>query len=180
MRLTNWTLVSLAVVALATFAGVRIAGDRLGGAKAAAPSAGVFSMPVPVVAVVKQTLPIYQDQERSWSQLHKEGFAGRLLAEDRKRVRIEAEQELKAQSHVIEGARATISQSKQRSAQLVSNYRQLLYNERVDATAQFEKADQDAQKQAIRQELDHNEINPGPGRPELIAEVNRARLASRT
>ena len=59
MRLLKWTLVSLAVLALATFAGVRIAGDRLGGAKAAAPAAGVFSMPVPVVAVTKQTLPIY-------------------------------------------------------------------------------------------------------------------------
>jgi multidrug efflux system membrane fusion protein len=59
MRLMRWTLVSLAVLALATFAGVRIAGDRLGGAKAAAPAAGVFSMPVPVVAVTKQTLPIY-------------------------------------------------------------------------------------------------------------------------
>ncbi len=59
MRLMRWTLVSLAVLALATFAGVRIAGDRLGGAKAAAPAAGVFSMPVPVVAVIKQTLPIY-------------------------------------------------------------------------------------------------------------------------
>ena len=102
---------------------------------------------------LKQTLPIYQDQERSWSQLHKEGFAGRLLAEDRKRVRIEAEQELKVQAHFIQGARATIAQSRQRSAQLVSNYRQLLYNERVEATAQTEKVEQDWQKQAIRQEL---------------------------
>jgi hypothetical protein len=30
------------------------------------------------------------------------------------------------------------------------------------------------QIQAVRQELDHNETNPGPGRPELMAEVNRA------
>jgi multidrug efflux system membrane fusion protein len=61
MRLLKWTIVSLAVLALATVAGVRIAGDRLGGggAKAAAPAAGVFSMPVPVVSVTKQTLPIY-------------------------------------------------------------------------------------------------------------------------
>jgi membrane fusion protein, multidrug efflux system len=59
MRLLKWTIVSLAVLALGTVAGVRIAGDRLGGAKAAAPASGVFSMPVPVVAVTKQTLPIY-------------------------------------------------------------------------------------------------------------------------
>jgi len=59
MRLLKWTIVSLAVLALGTVAGVRIAGDRAGGAKAAAPAAGVFSMPVPVVSVTKQTLPIY-------------------------------------------------------------------------------------------------------------------------
>jgi multidrug efflux system membrane fusion protein len=61
MRLLKWTIVTLAVLALGTVAGVRIAGDRLGGggAKAAAPAAGVFSMPVPVVSVTKQTLPIY-------------------------------------------------------------------------------------------------------------------------
>jgi HlyD family secretion protein len=101
---------------------------------------------------LQQTLPIYQDQERSWRQLQKEGFAGRLLAEDRKRVRIEVEQELKAQGHAIAGLRASIQQSRKRIAELESNYRQLLYNERVDATAQYEKTEQDWQKQAIRQE----------------------------
>ncbi|HTS53052.1 MAG TPA: HlyD family type I secretion periplasmic adaptor subunit [Burkholderiales bacterium] len=101
---------------------------------------------------LRQTLPIYQDQERSWGQLHKEGFAGRLLAEDRRRVRIEAEQELKAQGHAIAGLRASIQQSEKRLAELESNYRQLLYNERVEATAQYEKAEQEWQKQSIRQE----------------------------
>ncbi len=101
---------------------------------------------------LQQTLPIYQDQERSWRQLQKEGFAGRLLAEDRKRVRIEVEQELKAQGHAIAGLRASIQQSRKRIAELESNYRQLLYNERVEATAQYEKTEQDWQKQAIRQE----------------------------
>jgi hemolysin D len=102
---------------------------------------------------LEQTLPIYQDQERSWSQLYKEGFAGRLLAEERKRVRIEAEQELKAQAHALQGARAIIQQSRQRIAQLESNYRQVLYNERVEATSQFEKIEQEWQKQSLRQDL---------------------------
>ncbi len=101
---------------------------------------------------LRQTLPIYQDQERSWRQLQKEGFAGRLLAEDRKRVRIEAEQELKTQVHAIAGLRASIQQSRKHIAELESNYRQLLYNERVEATAQYEKTEQEWQKQAIRQE----------------------------
>jgi HlyD family secretion protein len=102
-------------------------------------------------AKLRQTLPIYQDQERSWRQLQKEGFAGRLLAEDRRRLRIEAEQELKAQGHAIAGLRASIQQSRKRIAELGSNYRELLYNERVEATAQYEKTEQEWQKQAIRQ-----------------------------
>jgi hemolysin D len=101
---------------------------------------------------LRQTLPIYQDQERSWGQLHKEGFAGRLLAEDRRRVRIEAEQELKVQGHAIAGLRASIRQSDKRLAELESNYRQVLYNERVEATGQYERAEQEWQKQSIRQE----------------------------
>lgn len=102
-------------------------------------------------AKLKQTLPIYQDQERSWAQLEKEGFAGHLLVEDRRRARIEVQQELKAQTHTIQGLRSAITQSKERLAQIESNYRQLLYNERVETTALFEKAEQERQKQTIHQ-----------------------------
>jgi HlyD family secretion protein len=102
---------------------------------------------------LKQTLPIFQDQERAWQQLQKEGFAGRLLAEERRRMRIEAQQELKAQLHSIEGYRATIMQSRKRLEQLDSNYRQVLYNERVEMTAQAEKLQQDQRKQSVRREL---------------------------
>jgi len=102
---------------------------------------------------LKQTLPIYQDQERAWHQLQQEGFAGRLLAEERKRMRIEAQQEMKAQAHAIEGYRATIVQSRKRMEQLDSNYRQALYNERVDVTAQAEKLGQDQRKQLLRRDL---------------------------
>jgi len=102
---------------------------------------------------LKQTLPIYQDQENAWQQLQKEGFAGRLLAEERRRMRIEAQQELKAQAHAIEGYRATITQSRKRMEQLDSNYRQALYSERVDTTAQAEKLEQDQRKQLLRRDL---------------------------
>jgi len=102
---------------------------------------------------LKQTLPIYQDQELAWQKLQKEGFAGRLLAEERRRMRIEAQQELKAQAHAIEGYRAAIMQSRKRMEQLDSNYRQALYNERVEMTAQAEKLEQDQRKQVLRRDL---------------------------
>jgi multidrug efflux system membrane fusion protein len=61
MRAVKWTAATLAALALATFAGLRIVGDRPDGAKAAAAAPYMMAMPVPVVAVVKKTLPIYLD-----------------------------------------------------------------------------------------------------------------------
>jgi hemolysin D len=55
-----------------------------------------------IEAKLKQTTPIFREQESAWEQLAREGFAGRLLVLDRQRSRIEAEQELKAQSRNIE------------------------------------------------------------------------------
>jgi HlyD family secretion protein len=104
-------------------------------------------------AKLRETLPIYEDQERAWKQLVDEGFAGRLQAEERKRQRIEAEQEFKAQAHAIEGARASIQQSRERVAQLQSTYREELYKERVETLARYQTFTQEWEKQAHRNEL---------------------------
>ena len=85
-----------------------------------------------VEAKLKQTAPIYREQARAWEQLAKEGFAGRLLALDRQRSSIEAEQEMKAQGRTVESLRATIGQAHRRIAQIRSNYRSQLHNERVE------------------------------------------------
>ncbi len=104
-------------------------------------------------AKLRETLPIYEDQERAWKQLVDEGFAGRLQAEERKRQRIEAEQELKGQAHTIQGARASIQQSRERIAQLESTYRQGLYSERVELLARYQTLTQEWEKQTHRNEL---------------------------
>ena len=100
-----------------------------------------------------QTTPILREQEKAWNQLAREGFAGRLLALDRQRSRIEAEQELKAQSRTIDSLRATIAQAEKRIAQIDSNYRQQLHHERAEAEAQYEKLRQDWDKQQHRHAL---------------------------
>jgi HlyD family secretion protein len=104
-------------------------------------------------AKLRETLPIYEDQERAWKQLVDEGFAGRLQAEERKRQRIEAEQELKGQAHTIAGAQASIQQSRERIAQIESTYRQDLYSERVETLARYQTLTQEWEKQAHRNEL---------------------------
>jgi hemolysin D len=100
-----------------------------------------------------QTTPIFREQEKAWIELAKEGFAGRLLVLDRQRTRIEAEQELKAQSRTIEGLKATIAQAEKRIAQIQSNYRQQLHNERAEAEALAAKLEQDWDKQQHRHAL---------------------------
>ena len=106
-----------------------------------------------IEAKLRQTTPILREQEKAWDQLAREGYAGRLLALDRQRSRIEAEQELKAQSRNVEGLKATIEQAVKRIAQIDSSYRQQLHNERAEAQAQYEKLRQDLDKQQHRHAL---------------------------
>jgi multidrug efflux system membrane fusion protein len=61
MRVLTATFASLAALGAATVAGVEISSHVLGEAKASAPAGAMMAMPVPVAAVVKQTLPIYLD-----------------------------------------------------------------------------------------------------------------------
>jgi HlyD family secretion protein len=106
-----------------------------------------------VHAKLEKTTPIYREQERAWEQLAREGFAGRLMALERSRGRIEAEQDLKAQARNIEGLKATIAQSDKRVAQIQSSYRQQLHNERAEAEGVYQKLQQDWAKQQHRQAL---------------------------
>jgi HlyD family secretion protein len=106
-----------------------------------------------VESKLQQTTPIYGEQARAWDQLAKEGFAGRLMALDRQRSLVEAQQDLLAQGHAVASLKATIEQTEKRIAQINSNYRQQLYNERVEAEGTYAKLSQDWEKQQHRHEL---------------------------
>lgn len=106
-----------------------------------------------VESKLKQTLPIYREQEKGWNQLAQEGFAGKLMALDRTRSRIETEQELNAQSQNVESLKATIAQSTKRIAQISSNYQQQLHNERIEAESQHNRLEQDRAKHSYRHGL---------------------------
>ncbi len=106
-----------------------------------------------IEAKLRQQLPIYREQEAAFEKLTKEGYAGRMMYLEKQRDRIEKEQDLKAQAFTIESLSASIEQSRKRLAQLASNYRQSLQNERVDAEAQHQKLQQDWAKSTARHEL---------------------------
>ena len=108
---------------------------------------------VEVETKLKRTIPIYLEQEAAYDQLVKDGFAGKLMHMEKRRDRIEKEQDLRAQAFNIASLRATIEQSGKRIAQISSNYRQQLQNERVEAEAQNHKLQQDWGKQEHRHAL---------------------------
>jgi HlyD family secretion protein len=97
-------------------------------------------------------LPHYREQEQAFARLAGDGFAGRLLHSDRQRERIEREQDLKSQEHVIAAARATIGHSEQRLAQIAADYRRQLQAERAEVAPQAERLRQELAKHAHRRD----------------------------
>jgi HlyD family secretion protein len=100
-----------------------------------------------------QVLPHYREQEAAFEKLRQDGFAGRLMATDKARERIEKEQDLKSQEFVIHAARSTIEQGEGKIAQIGADYRRALQAERVDTALQLEKARQELAKHEHRQGL---------------------------
>ena len=102
---------------------------------------------------IKNVLPAYQEQEAAWQKLHKDGYAGRLLVLERERERIEKEGDLKTQAFAVQSLKASIAQSQKRLAQITSNYKQQLHNERVEAQGQLDKLQQEVAKERHKQTL---------------------------
>jgi HlyD family secretion protein len=106
-----------------------------------------------VRAKLANVLPHYREQEKAYDKLAKEGFAGPIMLSDKRRERIEKEQELKTQEHVIESARAGILQSEKKLTQINSDYRRQLYAERNEVANALDKLTQEVAKQTHRKEL---------------------------
>ena len=104
-------------------------------------------------AKLEQVLPHYVEQEKAFDKLAKDGYAGRLMATDKARERIEKEQDLRTQAFAIGSSEALIAQSEKRIAQITADYRRQLETERVDAAAAMEKARQELTKHEHRQGL---------------------------
>jgi HlyD family secretion protein len=104
-------------------------------------------------AKLEQVLPHYVEQERAFEKLQRDGFAGRVMATDKARERIEKEQDLRTQEFVIRSSRALIAQSEAKMAQITADYRRQLQAERVETAMQLERASQELAKLEHRREL---------------------------
>jgi len=106
-----------------------------------------------VESKLQRTLPIYEQQEQAFEKLTRDGYAGRLMLLERQRDRIEKEQDLAAQRHVIASLKALIVQAQKRITQIESAYRQQLQNERIEASAQLLRLREDIERHAHRRSL---------------------------
>lgn len=106
-----------------------------------------------VESKLKQTVPLHKETADGWADLAKQGFAGKLMAQERMRVYIESAQDLKAQTENVAGLQATIAQAEKRLSQAVSNYRQQLQNERVETAAELRRLEEEMGKQQHRSAL---------------------------
>ncbi len=99
------------------------------------------------------TLPHYHDQEQAFEKLSKQGFAGPLMASDKRRERMEKEEDLRTQEHLIESARAGIEQSERKLAQIESDTRKQLHTERNEVQGSVDKLTQESAKLTHRRGL---------------------------
>jgi hemolysin D len=104
-------------------------------------------------AKLEQVLPHYIEQEKAFEKLTKDGFAGRILYTDKRRERIEKEQDLHAQESIIRANMALIEQSEQKLAQIAADYGRQLQAERMQLVSQLDKLTQELAKLAHRHEL---------------------------
>jgi HlyD family secretion protein len=104
-------------------------------------------------AKIAGTLPHFVEQEKAFDRLAKDGFAGRILANDKARERLEREQDLRIQESIIRSNRALIEQSERRIAQITADYHRQLRTERVDVAEKLERVRQELAKHEHRHTL---------------------------
>lgn len=102
---------------------------------------------------LEQTLPHYREQDQAFRRLVQDGFAGRLMADDKARERIEKERDNEAQSHVVAREQANMALFERRIAQLKSEYRRQLQAERAEVTQRLDRLRSELAKQDHRHGL---------------------------
>ncbi len=104
-------------------------------------------------AKLEQTLPHYRQQDEAFRQLVKQGFAGRIMADDKARERIEKEQDNEAQAFVVARERANMELFERRIAQLQSEHVRQLRSERAELAQRIDKLRPELAKQDHRHAL---------------------------
>lgn len=89
-----------------------------------------------VLSKLQQIVPSYRKSAEAYQKLSAQGFVSPLAGEEKERDRIEKEQDLRAQASTAASLKASIQASQKRLAQISSNYRSELQNERIETESQ--------------------------------------------
>ena len=102
---------------------------------------------------LEQLLPIYREEEASLDKLAAQGLVARFQLSQKRRERIEEEQNLSSQRRTVAALRARIAQVDSRIASVGSDYRQNLLSERAETQAALGRAREEYAKQEHRGRL---------------------------
>jgi hemolysin D len=143
---------ALAALALARFASRHAAlAEEIRGERAAVARAeGDLAAARAQLARVAGTTPLLREQADAWAQLVQEGFAGRLQAQERRRLLLESEGEAVALRGAVASAEAALSQARARLAQREADHRQQLLRERSEAHTEAEHLAAEHRKLGVR------------------------------
>ena len=96
------------------------------------------------------TLPLVRHNSDAFEQLHRAGFIGELMVNDKRRELLEREQDLKAQEATVQSLEAATEQSRRRIRQLRSAFRSQLTGELVEAVAAVQRLEMELTKHEFR------------------------------
>jgi len=95
---------------------------------------------------LRKTVPTYRKSAAAFEKLGHDGFYSTLAVEEKQRDRIEKEQDQRAQEATVASLKATLAASARKLAQITSNYRSELHNERVETESQLRKLREEREK----------------------------------
>lgn len=96
-----------------------------------------------VLTKLNQVTPILQQQANAYADMGKDGYVSQLMVRDKKREFLEKSQDLRAQQSTLASLAAAEAEARKHVAQITSNYRSNLQNERIDAEGEYRKLQQD-------------------------------------
>ncbi|MHB1353505.1 MAG: HlyD family type I secretion periplasmic adaptor subunit [Thiobacillus sp.] len=106
-----------------------------------------------VVDKLQRVIPSYRNSAEAYQKLAEQGFVSPLARDEKERDRIEKEQDLRAQVSNAASLKASIQASQKRLAQIGSNYRSELQNERIETEAQYLKVREEWEKASHKTSL---------------------------
>jgi len=106
-----------------------------------------------VLEKLAKTTPILRSQADSYESLGKDGYVPQVTVAEKKRLYVESSQDLVAQSATVDGLEAAVRVAQQELDQVVVKYRADLQNERLEATSELAKLEEERTKQAYRSAL---------------------------